>query len=130
MKDWPGAVTAITVVTDDIAATRAFYVNVFELEPFFEDGGSAVFKFGNTLLNVLQAAEAVDLFAPDEVGAYDTRPRVLFTLDVDNVDDTCARLADKGVTMINGPMDRSWGIRTASFRDPGGHVWEIAHPLK
>ena len=25
-----------------------------------------------------------------------------------------------------GPMDRPWGIRTASFRDPGGHIWEIA----
>jgi lactoylglutathione lyase len=23
-------------------------------------------------------------------------------------------------------MDRPWGIRTASFRDPGGHIWEIA----
>ena len=25
-----------------------------------------------------------------------------------------------------GPVDRPWGIRTASFRDPGGHIWEIA----
>jgi lactoylglutathione lyase len=24
-------------------------------------------------------------------------------------------------------MDRPWGIRTASFRDPGGHIWEVAH---
>jgi uncharacterized glyoxalase superfamily protein PhnB len=24
-------------------------------------------------------------------------------------------------------MDRPWGIRTASFRDPGGHIWEIAN---
>jgi uncharacterized glyoxalase superfamily protein PhnB len=23
-------------------------------------------------------------------------------------------------------MDRPWGIRTAAFRDPGGHIWEIA----
>ena len=23
------------------------------------------------------------------------------------------------------PFDM-WGIRTASFRDPGGHIWEIA----
>lgn len=22
--------------------------------------------------------------------------------------------------------ERPWGIRTASFRDPGGHIWEIA----
>jgi catechol 2,3-dioxygenase-like lactoylglutathione lyase family enzyme len=31
-----------------------------------------------------------------------------------------------GVELLNGPMDRPWGNRTASFRDPGGHIWEIA----
>jgi uncharacterized glyoxalase superfamily protein PhnB len=24
------------------------------------------------------------------------------------------------------PIDRLWGVRTASFSDPGGHIWEIA----
>ena len=37
------------------------------------------------------------------------------------------RLTGLGVEFLNGPVDRPWGIRTASFRDPGGHVWEIAH---
>lgn len=36
------------------------------------------------------------------------------------------KLAARGVALLNGPMDRPWGIRTASFRDPGGHIWEIA----
>lgn len=48
------------------------------------------------------------------------------TLTVDDVDALCKVLADRGVTLLNGPMDRPWGIRTASFRDPGGHIWEIA----
>lgn len=26
----------------------------------------------------------------------------------------------------HGPMDRPWGIRTASFIDPVGHIWEVA----
>jgi uncharacterized glyoxalase superfamily protein PhnB len=30
------------------------------------------------------------------------------------------------VKLLNGPMDRPWGIRTAAFADPAGHVWEIA----
>lgn len=33
------------------------------------------------------------------------------------------------VTLLNGPMDREWGTCTASFPDPGGHIWEIAQPL-
>ena len=42
------------------------------------------------------------------------------------VDATCAWLAQRGVELLNGPMDRPWGIRTATFQDPAGHIWEIA----
>jgi uncharacterized glyoxalase superfamily protein PhnB len=42
------------------------------------------------------------------------------------VDATCAELIKRGAKLINGPMDRPWGIRTACFADPGGHIWEIA----
>jgi uncharacterized glyoxalase superfamily protein PhnB len=38
----------------------------------------------------------------------------------------CAELASRGVTLLNGPIDRPWGIRTACFQDPAGHIWEIA----
>ena len=34
-----------------------------------------------------------------------------------------------GVDLLNGPMNRPWGVRTASFADPGGHIWEIAQEL-
>jgi uncharacterized glyoxalase superfamily protein PhnB len=45
---------------------------------------------------------------------------------VDDVDETCEELQRRGVVLLNGPMDRPWGIRTASFLDPAGHIWEIA----
>ena len=51
---------------------------------------------------------------------------MVFTLQVDAVDAKCAELTARGVTLLNGPMDRPWGIRTASFADPAGHIWEIA----
>jgi uncharacterized glyoxalase superfamily protein PhnB len=35
--------------------------------------------------------------------------------------------AARGVKLLNGPIDRPWGPRTASFMDPAGHIWEIAH---
>jgi len=28
----------------------------------------------------------------------------------------------RGVALLNGPMNRPWGVRTASFADPGGHI--------
>ena len=126
MGTWPGRISAITLFAEDLAATKQFYVDVFGLPVHYEDDVSAVFDFGNTLINVLQATEAHDLIAPAQVADPDAGARAQFTLEVDDVDATCADLATRGVTLLNGPMDRPWGIRTAAFRDPGGHVWEIA----
>jgi uncharacterized glyoxalase superfamily protein PhnB len=33
------------------------------------------------------------------------------------------------VSLLNGPIDRDWGMRTAAFADPDGHVWEVAQAL-
>lgn len=129
MAVWPGSIAAITLFVDDLAATRAFYLEVFGLPILFEDEDSAVFRFDNTMINLLTSSAAVSLVDPAAVASPDTGSRVQLTLDVENVDATCAELAGHGVALLNGPMDREWGIRTASFRDPGGHIWEIAQPL-
>jgi uncharacterized glyoxalase superfamily protein PhnB len=60
-------------------------------------------------------------------GISEAGSRLQLTIGVDDVDATCAELAKRGVRLLNGPMDRPWGVRTASFRDPAGHIWEIAH---
>jgi len=36
----------------------------------------------------------------------------------------CAQLRDRGV-VLNGPVDRPWGMRAANFVDPAGHGWEV-----
>jgi catechol 2,3-dioxygenase-like lactoylglutathione lyase family enzyme len=127
MTSWPGGITAITLFVEDVAAARRFYEEVFELPVHFQDPVSVVFRFGDTLVNLLQVTEAPELVAPAAVGGPDAGTRSQLTLTVEDVDAVCARLADRGVTLLNGPMDRPWGARTASFRDPGGHVWEVAH---
>jgi catechol 2,3-dioxygenase-like lactoylglutathione lyase family enzyme len=126
---WPGGITAITLFVEDVAAAKLFYGTVFDLPVVFEDANSAVFQFGSTLINLLISSEGPELVGPAPVGGADAGVRAQFTLDVDDVDERCAELTSRGVTMINGPVDRSWGIRTACFADPAGHVWEIAGPL-
>lgn len=126
MATWPGPITAITLFAEDLAATKRFYQEVFGLPLVFEDTHSAVFTFGDTLVNLLDATAAPELIEPAMVAAAEAGSRVQFTLTVDNVDATCDALASRGVRLLNGPTDRSWGVRTASFRDPAGHIWEIA----
>ena len=126
MESWPKGISAITLFVEDLAATKQFYQEVFGLAVHYEDDASAVFNFGNTLINLLAVTEAHGLIEPAAVADPAAGSRVQFTIDVDDVDAMCSDLAKRGVELLNGPMDRPWGIRTASFRDPGGHIWEIA----
>jgi lactoylglutathione lyase len=41
---------------------------------------------------------------------------------VDDADALFADLAKRGVSIIYGPIDRAWGVRTAAFLDPDGYV--------
>jgi len=120
-------ITAITLFTDDLPATKQFYIDAFELAVHYEDEVSAVFDFGNTLINLLETPQGVSLIAPAAVAPVSAGARMQLTITVDDVDAVCSRLQSRGVTLLNGPMDRPWGIRTASFMDPAGHIWEIAH---
>jgi uncharacterized glyoxalase superfamily protein PhnB len=45
------------------------------------------------------------------------------------VDAVRAELEERGVTVISGPADRDWGMRTLTFADPGGYTWGIAQDL-
>jgi catechol 2,3-dioxygenase-like lactoylglutathione lyase family enzyme len=127
MSDWPSGIAAITLFVEDLEAAKAFYDRAFGLPIFFEDSDSAVYNFGNALINLLKVAEAPSLVAPAKVATPDGGSRVQFTIDVDDVDAMATELEKRGITLLNGPTDRPWGVRTASFQDPGGHIWEIAH---
>ena len=48
---------------------------------------------------------------------------------MDDANVACAELAQRGVELINGPVNRGLGMRTAAFSDPDGHIWEIAEEL-
>ena len=126
MDSWPGAISAITLFVEDLGAAKQFYRDVFGLPVAFEDDNSAVFKFKNTLINLLKTTAARELIEPAVVAMREAGSRLQLTIEVDDVDAMCAELRSRGVEMLNGPMDRPWGIRTASFRDPAGHIWEIA----
>lgn len=122
-------VGAITLFVEDVQRAKAFYVDVFGAPVVFEDESSAAFKFENTIVNLLDAASAPELIEPAAVGGPDAGSRFQLTIWVDDADAACAELKRHGVALLNGPIDREWGVRTATFADPGGHVWEIAQSL-
>ena len=126
MSSWARGIGAITLFVEDLEVAKRFYGEVFGLPVRFEDDNSAVFDFGNTIINLLKTTAAPALIQPAMVAPRAAGSRLQLTIRVADVDATCAVLANRGVKLLNGPMDRPWGVRTASFRDPGGHIWEVA----
>ena len=123
---WPGPISAITLFVEDLDAAKKFYREGFGLPVAFEDDDSAVFRFKNTLINLLKINAASELIEPAAVAAPQSGARSQLTIEVDDVDAMCEELTSRGVKLLNGPVDRPWGVRTASFSDPAGHIWEIA----
>ena len=128
-KSWPGGVATITLFVDDLDIAKQFYTNVFAIPVVYEDAACTVFKFENTLINLLKTSEAGELLEPAPIASREAGSRLLFTINVPDVDAIHADLVASGVTFLNGPINRPWGIRTISFFDPNGFLWEIASPI-
>ena len=126
---WPTGIDAITLFVEDLGETRAWYSAVFARPPMFEDPNSVVFAFGGAVVNLLHVSAVPELTSPAAAASRTDGSGVVFTLAVDDVDATATELERRGATLLNGPMDRPWGIRTAAFRDPDGHIWEIARKI-
>jgi lactoylglutathione lyase len=122
-------VGAITLFVDDPQRSKAFYRDVFEVPVVYEDEASAAFKFENLIVNLLAIAAAHELIGPAAVADRDVGSRFQLTIWVDDADAACEQLASRGVALLNGPLNRDWGVRTAAFADPDGHIWEIAQQL-
>jgi catechol 2,3-dioxygenase-like lactoylglutathione lyase family enzyme len=119
-------VFAITLFTDDLAEAKRFYDEVFA-RPIVDVGPTSVaYEFPNLIVNLVTLDSTPELIAPAPVGEAGTPARMMLTLQVDDVDATCERLRERGIELLNGPMDRPWGPRTAVFADPSGHCWELA----
>jgi catechol 2,3-dioxygenase-like lactoylglutathione lyase family enzyme len=122
-------ISAISLFVENLTATKAFYHDVFGAEPVFEDEVSTAFGFDNLIINLLHVGSAGEIIEPDAPGKRDAGSRFQLSVWVEDVDAVCTRLRERGVTLLAGPKDRPWGMRTANFVDPAGHSWEVAQKI-
>jgi lactoylglutathione lyase len=114
----------------DIERTKAFYREKFDLRAAEDDEDGAYFQLEGASLMLLSKPGAQDLLSNDAV-AVDSSLGASSQLVafVDDVDAAYSDLAARGVEFVREPTDREWGLRTAHFKDPDGHIWELAQPL-
>jgi catechol 2,3-dioxygenase-like lactoylglutathione lyase family enzyme len=127
--EWAKEIGAITLFVEDPERAKSFYQTFFDLQPLMDDETDTMFRLENTMLFLTKSSEAPRMIAPAVAGRPGNGPRHVFAIIVDDVDAVCAELGAKGIALLNGPQDRSWGMRTANVQDPDGYVWEIATQL-
>jgi catechol 2,3-dioxygenase-like lactoylglutathione lyase family enzyme len=125
MANWNKQIAAINLLVGDLDRAKTFYRDVFGLPVQHEDDGSAMFRFNDTYL-FLQRGESRDDAPTEEVLKLAQGGVGQCAIIVEDADAVRAELDEKGVTVISGPEDRPWGMRTLTFADPGGNTWEIA----
>ncbi len=120
-------ISLVTLAVADVGRSRAFYEQLgwrgHEMEEtvFFQAGGQAVVLWGRAKL-------ADDAGISDDGGcsfsgialAHNVRSR-------QEVDEIVAAAATAGAEVTKPPAETFYGGYAGYFRDPDGHVWEVAH---
>jgi catechol 2,3-dioxygenase-like lactoylglutathione lyase family enzyme len=128
MAEWEKQIAAINLIVGDLERGKSFYREVFGLTLQHEDEETAMFRFEETYV-FLQRGQADRDGPSDEVLRLAQDGVGQFAIIVGDVDAVRAEFDEKDVTVISGPADRGWGMRTMTFSDPGGNIWEIAQRL-
>ena len=127
MGDWKREIGAMTLYVPDLDEARKFYADAFGLDSQVLEEDTAMLRFEGILVFLHQSSTAAQPL-PEVLGEA-AKGVGQFAIIVDDVDAVCAEIAGRGVQPLTGPADRDWGMRTATFADPGGYIWEIAQEL-
>jgi catechol 2,3-dioxygenase-like lactoylglutathione lyase family enzyme len=123
-------VDVIVLFVADVERAKTFYRDTFGLHPDEEDAEGAFIKLDTMFLALLGPAAAQDLLTPEAVARQPaTGASSQLVAFVDDVHAVYAELIAQGVEFVREPTDRAWGLRTAHFKDPDGHIWELAQPI-
>lgn len=124
-------IMATVLFVRDLDRGMAFYRDTLGLEVQGRDADSVAFRMENVYFQLLSVSAAADLLGEDATALkLDGGPRVLLAAGVEDVDAAYEALKARGVTFLRPPTDQFWGLRTAHFADPDGHLWEINQSIE
>lgn len=127
MGDWDKSIGAMTLFVPDVDEARKFYETAFGTEAHEFDDGAVMLRGTEPILFLHKTAARVE--PVPEVLEEARKGAGQFAIIVPDVDAVSAEITGRGVEPISGPADRPWGMRTVTFADPAGHIWEIAQEI-
>jgi catechol 2,3-dioxygenase-like lactoylglutathione lyase family enzyme len=120
-------ISIVTLGVRDLARARRFYDDLgwrgqeAEETVFYQAGGLALILWGRDKL--AEDAGVDDVDAAASFGGIVLAHNVRSAADVDRI---VARAAASGATITRAPSPTFYGGYAGCFRDPDGHVWEVA----
>ncbi|MGH3132507.1 MAG: VOC family protein [Gaiellaceae bacterium] len=118
------------LVVSDLERSRRFYGEALGLEevprPSNFTFAGAWFRSGEDEIHLLSEADTTGRAGwPDPGASAASGLAAHIAFEVEDLDTTCARLEEHGVSLIGGPMPRGDGVTQVFFHDPDGHVLEL-----
>lgn len=120
--------TIVTVVVDDLAAMRDFYVEKFGWTPEAENKDIVFFKLNGVLLGFFEKEDLARDARVEAAPAVGSKP---FSLAHDvrteeEVDELFALLESRGVEIVKRPEKTFFGAYGGYVADVEGNLWDIA----
>lgn len=118
-------ISLVTLGVGDLDRARRFYEELgwrgqqVEETVFFQAGGQAVVLWSREKL-------AADSGIEDDGGSFGGIALAHNVRTRDEVDEVVGRAEAAGATVTRPPSDTFYGGYAGCFRDPEGHVWEVA----
>jgi predicted enzyme related to lactoylglutathione lyase len=99
----------------DLQQAISWFEKFFEIKPNYQNPRMASLPFGGVSL-ILDSSES--------------DAEVTIAFDSQDCDADFRKLTGRGAAVIEKPEDKSWGVRAAYFKGPGGITFELEQVLR
>ena len=118
----------ITLGVGDLDKAITFYQQGLGFPRYGDHDDIAFFELNGTWLALYdRQGLAADAGVSSEGTGFNSFAIAHNVHSPDEVDAVIQQAAAAGATIVKEPQTASWGGYSAYFKDPDGHLWEIAH---
>lgn len=121
-------ISMITLGVRDLAASVKFYEHGLGFPRMESPPEVAFFTLNGTWLGLYgREALAADATVPPEGNGFESFTLAHNVHSKAEVDEIVTQAVEAGATLVKKPQKVFWGGYSGYFKDPDGHLWEVAH---